>query len=280
MLYSLYLLNRDGRLPKDMPVILDSPLAIKATEIFRRYRSYLDGETQSLLKKGEDPLDLPQLQFSSTTADSIKINEMKGSAIVISASGMANAGRIKHHLRHNLWRPGASIVFVGFQAQGTPGRKIVDGAKTIRIFNEDIAIKAKVWTIGGFSAHAGQSQLLDWLGNFQNKKMPVFLVHGETGAQDVLASMIREKLGFDVTIPEYLEEISLKMSAKIEEFKQPQAAKQLMDMSPLVADLKAKFDYINDQIGKIESLPATRQAEVLDLLKQANLNIDEIKSRL
>jgi metallo-beta-lactamase family protein len=281
MLYSLYLLNRDGRLPKDMPVILDSPLAIKATEIFRRYRSYLDGETQSLLKKGEDPLDLPQLQFSSTTADSIKINEMKGSAIVISASGMANAGRIKHHLRHNLWRPGASIVFVGFQAQGTPGRKIVDGAKTIRIFNEDIAIKAKVWTIGGFSAHAGQSQLLDWLGNFQNKKMPVFLVHGETGAQDVLASMIREKLGFDVTIPEYLEEITLKMGAKIEEFKQPQAAKQQpIDLFPLLADLKVKFNYINDQMGKIESLPATRQAEILDLLRKANLNIDEIKSHL
>lgn len=277
MLYSLYLLSRDGRLPKDMPVILDSPLAIKATEIFRRYRSYLDGETQSLLKKGEDPLDLPQLQFSSTTADSMQINEMRGSAIVISASGMANAGRIRHHLRHNLWRPGASIVFVGFQAQGTPGRRIVDGAKTIRIFTEDIAIKAKIWTIGGFSAHAGQSQLLDWLGHFQNKKMPVFLIHGESSAQDKLAFLIREKLGFDVTIPEYLEEITLKVGAKIEEFKQPQAAKQPIDLSPLLADLKSKIDYINDQMGKIESLPESQQAEVLDLLRQAKLNIDEIK---
>jgi len=277
MLYSLYLLNRDGRLPKDMPVILDSPLAIKATEIFRRYRSYLDGETQSLLKKGEDPLDLPQLQFSSTTADSMQINDMKGSAIVISASGMANAGRIKHHLRHNLWRPGASIVFVGFQAEGTPGRKIVDGVKTIRIFNEDIAIKAKIWTINGFSAHAGQSQLLDWLGNFQNKKMPVFLVHGESSAQDVLASLIREKLGFDVTIPEYLEEIILKVGAKLEEVKQPKVEKTRIDLSPLLSDLKAKIDYINDQMGKIESLPTSRQAEVIDLLRQAKLNIDEIK---
>ncbi len=190
MLYSLYLLNRDGRLPKDIPVILDSPLAIKATEIFRRYRSYLDGETQSLLKNGEDPLDLPQLQFSSSTEQSMQINDMEGSAIVISASGMANAGRIRHHLRHNLWRSGASIVFVGFQAEGTPGRNIVDGAKKIRIFNEDIAVKAKIWTIGGFSADAGQSQLLEWLGQFRNKKMPIFLVHGEAAAQDVLASLI------------------------------------------------------------------------------------------
>jgi len=280
MLYSLYLLSRDGRLPKDMPVILDSPLAIKATEIFRRYRSYLDGETQSLLKNGEDPLDLPQLQFSSTTADSMQINEMNGPAIIISASGMANAGRIKHHLRHNLWRPGASIVFVGYQAEGTPGRKIVDGAKTIRIFSEDIAIKAKIWTINGFSAHAGQSQLLDWLGTFQNKKMQVFLVHGETAEQDQLASMIRQKLGFDVTIPEYLEEIKIKAGAQLEELKQPQAAKQPVNLSPLLADLKAKIDYINDQMEKIQSLPESRQTEILDLLKKVNSNIDEVKPDL
>jgi metallo-beta-lactamase family protein len=280
ILYSLYLLNRDGRLPKDMPVLLDSPLAIKATEIFRRYRSYLDGETQSLLKNGEDPLDLPQLQFSSSTEQSMQINEMKGSAIVISASGMANAGRIRHHLRHNLWRPGASIVFVGFQAQGTPGRNIIEGAKKIRIFNEDIAIKAKIWTIGGFSAHAGQSQLLDWLGQFQNKKMPVFLVHGETSAQEQLASLIQKKLGFDVKVPEYLEEIKIKAGAQLEELKQPQAAPQPVNLSPLVADLKAKIDFINKQMEKLESLPASRQTEVLELLKQANQNIDEIKPHL
>ena len=280
MLYSLYLLNRDGRLPKDIPVILDSPLAIKSTEIFRRYRSYLDGETQSLLKNGEDPLDLPQLQFSSSTEQSMKINDMKGSAIVISASGMANAGRVRHHLRHNLWRSGASIVFVGFQAQGTPGRNIVDGAKKIRLFNEDIAIKAKIWTIGGFSAHAGQSQLLDWLGNFQNKKMPVFLIHGESAAQDQLALLIRQNMGFDVTIPEYLEEIKIKAGVQLEELKQPRLAQQPINLSPLLADLKAKIDDINDQMGKIQSLPATKQAKVLDLLRQANTSIDEIKPHL
>lgn len=279
MLYSLYLLNRDGRLPKDIPVILDSPLAIKSTEIFRKYRSYLDGETQSLLKNGEDPLDLPQLQFSSTTEQSMKINDMRGSAIVISASGMANAGRIKHHLRHNLWRPGASIVFVGFQAQGTPGRKIVEGAKKIHLFNEDIAIQAKIWTINGFSAHAGQKQLLDWLGNFPNIKMPVFLVHGELAAQEQLASLIKQKLGFDVKIPEYLEEIKLKAGATPEELIQPQAAPQPVNLAPLLADLKAKIDDINKQLGNIQSLPESRQAEFLDLLKQANINIDEIKIR-
>jgi metallo-beta-lactamase family protein len=114
--YSLHLLLREGKLPKDMPEYLDSPLAVKATEIFHQYHSYLDGETQTLLKNGEDPLRLPNLKLSVSAEESVRINETQEPAIVISASGMANAGRIKHHLRHNLWRPDASIVFVGFQA--------------------------------------------------------------------------------------------------------------------------------------------------------------------
>ena len=279
ILYSLHLLLRDGKLPKDMPVYLDSPLAIKATEIFRRYASYLDGETQALLKNGEDPLGLPNLKLSTTTEESIRINETREPAIVISASGMANAGRIKHHLRHNLWRPGASIVFVGFQAQGTPGRKIVDGAKKIRIFNEDIAVAAKVFTINGFSAHAGQDQLLDWLGNFQSKAMQVFLVHGEFSAQDHLASLIREKFGLSVTIPEYLEEILLKPGAAIEEIKQPKIAVLQDDLSPLLADLKTKLDDVGGKMGKLQSLSASQQAAIADLLKQAALKIDEIKNK-
>lgn len=279
MLYSLYLLNRDGRLPKDVPVILDSPLAIKATEIFRKYRAYLDDETNSLLKDGEDPLDLPQLQFSSSTEQSMAINAMRGTAIVISASGMANAGRIRHHLRHNLWRPGASIVFVGFQAEGTTGRRIVEGAKTIRLFNEDIAVKAKIWTIGGFSAHAGQSQLLEWLGNFQNRKMPVFLVHGESATQNLFAGLVREKLGFDVSIPDYLEEISVKAGAEPEKIKRPMPAPEPVRIAPALADLQAKMDYLKAQMGGLESLPPSRQSEILDLLKQATQVLDDIKIR-
>jgi metallo-beta-lactamase family protein len=280
MLYSLYLLDIKGKLPKDMPVFLDSPLAIKATEIFRRHHTYLDADTQNILKNGEDPLDLPQLKFSSSTEQSMRINEMEGSAIVISASGMCNAGRIRHHLRHNLWRPGASIVFVGFQAQGTPGRKIVEGAKKIRIFNEDIAVKAKIWTIGGFSAHAGQRQLLDWLGHFQNKKMPVYLVHGEAGAQDTLASLIRERLGFEVAIPEYLEEINIKAGTRPQEVKKPRPSRPPLELAPLLADLKAKIDYINARVDKIQSLPESEQQEVIQLLRQVNQNMDDIKPDL
>jgi len=279
ILYSLHLLMREGKLPKDMPVYLDSPLAIKATEIFRRFKSYLDRETQILLRAGEDPLRLPNLKMSTSTADSIRINETQEPAIVISASGMCNAGRIKHHLRHNLWRPGASVVFVGFQAEGTPGRKIVDGAKNIRIFNEDIAVAAKVFTINGFSAHAGQNQLLEWLRNFQTRDMQVFLVHGELSAQEHLVSLIRDQFGLTVTIPEYLEEIQLKTGRQFEEFKVPAAATTGVNLPPLFADLKTKLDDVSGKMGKLQTLSASQQAEIAELIKQAAVNIDRIKNR-
>ncbi len=279
ILYSLHLLSRRGKLPKDMPVYLDSPLAIKATEIFRRYQSYLDPETQALLKKGEDPLALPNLRLSTSTEESIRINETREPAIVISASGMANAGRIKHHLRHNLWRPGASVVFVGFQADGTPGRKIVDGAKKIRIFNEDIAVAARVFTINGFSAHAGQDQLLEWLSSFQSKRMQVFLVHGEYSAQEHLAALIREKFGMTVAIPEYLEEIVLKPGAQFEEIKPPAVAAVPLNIAPLLADLKTKLSDVGSKTEDFQTLSAEQRSQVAELLRQAAANIDQIKSR-
>ena len=179
LLYTLHLLAADGRLPADMPVFVDSPLAIKATEIFRRNPAYLDEEARSMLANGDNPLKLKNLKFTLKTDESQAINSVKGSAVVISASGMANAGRIKHHLRHNLWRKGAAVVFAGYQALGTPGRKIVDGAKKIRLLGEEVAVNAKVFTIGGFSAHAGLSQLLAWMENFRGGHPEIILVHGE-----------------------------------------------------------------------------------------------------
>ncbi|MEN6375150.1 MAG: MBL fold metallo-hydrolase [Smithella sp.] len=280
ILYSLYLLHRTGKLPENMPVFLDSPLAIQVTEIFRRYRSYLDRETQSLLKNGEDPLDLPQLKFSLSTEQSMEINQMQGSAIVISASGMANAGRIKHHLRHNLWRPGASIVFVGFQAEGTPGRKMVDGAKRIRILGEDIAINAKIFTIGGFSAHAGHDQLMDWLSNFRNKEMQIFLMHGELTAQEYLADAIRKKYGFAVDIPEYLEQIQLKTGIQMEAVKKPAIEIPQVDLDLTLDELRAKIDQINSIRQKMQKLPLSQKVEIWELLKEADRRFAEIRARL
>ncbi|MDD5171269.1 MAG: MBL fold metallo-hydrolase, partial [Syntrophales bacterium] len=253
ILYSLHLLAKDGRLPKDMPVYVDSPLAIRATAIFRQHTGYFDEEASQLLKRGEDPLSLPQLHFTETTEASMAINERPGPAIVISASGMADAGRIKHHLKHNLWREGASVVIVGFQAQGTTGRKIVDGAAKVRLFNEDVAGKAKVYTINGCSAHAGQTQILDWLNHFENRAMQVFLVHGEYSAQQVLANLIQEKFGFHVLIPDYLEECTLKSGEALKRVASPEKAAPKIDWAYLFGEMDARLVQIRERRTKLES---------------------------
>jgi metallo-beta-lactamase family protein len=200
ILYILGEFFREGKIPT-MPVYLDSPLAIAATEIFRKMKDQFDEDTMAIVKKGHDPFDFPQLVFSRTSQESVAINQKPGPAIVIAGNGMCTAGRIKHHLKHNLWRQGASLVIVGFQAEGTLGRKIVDGAKSVRVFGEPIAVKARVFTIGGFSAHADQADLLDWIGHFENPRMRVFVIHGERSISEAFAAQVHERLGFDATVP-------------------------------------------------------------------------------
>ena len=211
ILYILAEFHRDGLLP-EIPVYLDSPLAIKATEIFRKNRKYYDEEARAILSEGFDPFHMPNLHFTESTKDSIAINEKGGSAIIIAGNGMCTAGRIKHHLKHNLWREGASVVIVGFQAKGTTGRQIVDGAKHVTIFRERVAVRAKVFTIGGFSAHADQNDLLEWVGHFESEP-GVFVVHGEISASQALADKIVETYGLSVRIPKWKERLLLKPRA-------------------------------------------------------------------
>jgi len=201
ILYLLGEFSRAGKLP-NIPVYLDSPLAIKATEIFRNNKKYYDEHARALVAKGLDPFDVPNLKMTLTTRDSIEINEYQGSAIIIAGNGMCTAGRITHHLKHNLWRAGASVVIVGFQGQGTTGRQIVDGAKSVTIFGEKIAVRAKVFTIGGLSAHADQRDLLAWVAPFAKKAKPkVFVVHGEPMACQALAAEIKKRYGLEVFVP-------------------------------------------------------------------------------
>jgi metallo-beta-lactamase family protein len=208
----LYLLGeffRDGQLP-EIPVFLDSPLAIKATEIFRKNKKYYDEAAQAIVNRGFDPFDMPSLKFTLTASQSMKINQLRGSAIIIAGNGMCTAGRIKHHLKHNLWRPGASIVIVGFQAEGTTGRQIVNGAKMVTIFGQKIAVKAKVFTIGGLSSHADKEDLLGWVGHIAGKSKPrVFVIHGEPTSSEALAKAIRGRYGLDVHVPQWREVLNL-----------------------------------------------------------------------
>lgn len=185
------------------PVYVDSPLAISATEVFEDNMDLFDEETKKIMQSGDNPLEFPGLKFTKTADESKELNESNESSIIISASGMCEVGRIKHHLKHNLWNPNSTILFVGYQAPGTLGRKIVDGAKTVKIFGEEIAVNARIEYIEGYSGHADQEWLLNFIYSFFTKPKHIFLVHGEPEGQIVLRDKIIENTNIPVTIPEF-----------------------------------------------------------------------------
>ena len=192
-----------------VPVYVDSPLAISATEIFKDNMDIFDEETQEIMRSGDNPLEFPGLQFTKTAEESKELNEKNESSIIISASGMCEVGRIKHHLKHNLWNPNSTILFVGYQAPGTLGRKIVDGAKKVKIFGEEIAVNARIEYIEGYSGHADQEWLLNFVYSFLRKPKTIFLVHGEPEGQVILKQKLQGTTQIPVIIPEYGEEYEL-----------------------------------------------------------------------
>jgi metallo-beta-lactamase family protein len=200
ILYLLTDLTRQGRL-SGLSLYIDSPLAAQATEITLRHPECFDEEMRRAMAwKGENPDGL-RVVVTSSADESRAINDIRGGAIILAGSGMCEAGRIKHHLRHNLWRKECSVVIVGFQAKGTLGRRIVDGEKRVRIFGEDIAVAADVYTIGGLSAHADRDDLLSWAGNFRRPPGRVLVAHGEESVSLEFAGTLAGRLGWNPTVP-------------------------------------------------------------------------------
>ena len=200
IIYTLHQSIRKGLIPS-IPVYIDSPLAISATEIFKKNADCFDQETKDLLWSGDNPLELPQLIYTRTTEESRAINEDSRPGVIISANGMCNSGRILHHLKHHLWRKDSHIVIIGFQAAETIGRRLVDGAKTVRLFGEEIAVKAHIHTLGGFSAHADRKGLLDWLSHFKSPDLEVIVNHGEEKTSMEFAERIQQLFHFKTVIP-------------------------------------------------------------------------------
>ena len=204
IIYTLGQSMRDGRLPT-IPVYIDSPLAISATEIFKKNSDCFDRETQRILLGGENPLEIPGILYTRTTEESKAINEDPRPGIIVSASGMCDSGRIRHHLKHHLWREESHIVIIGYQAEGTLGRRIVDGAKTVRLFGEEIAVKAHIHTLGGFSAHADQKGLLAWISHLRNPRLEVLINHGEEKISTGLSQLVSERFHFKTSVPQWRE---------------------------------------------------------------------------
>jgi metallo-beta-lactamase family protein len=280
VLYCLHSLLRQDKLPADMPVFVDSPLAIRATGVFRRHQAYFDPNARQLLAQGEDPFDLPNLRYTLNSAESQNINEMKGPAIVISASGMCNAGRIRHHLKHNLWKAGASIVFVGYQGEGTPGRKIVDGGKSISLFGDEVAVKAKIFTIGGFSGHAGQSQLLDWIGAAARPDLRIVLVHGEAKAQDILAGLIQKKFQLTPIMPDYLGELEITPGTTRVAPAARAAARPQVDWEYITSETEAKWALIKAKLDEVHTRPWAEQTELREHMRRLNFELVRLLAHL
>jgi len=191
------------------PVYLDSPMAIQATKIYLQHPELYDEETQVLNLRGQFRKDLAKIHLTETPDQSKQINEVTGTCMIIAGSGMCTAGRIVHHLRHNLWKPETSVVIVGYQAVGTLGRRLVEGAPFVKIWGESIAVKAKIYSLGGFSAHAGQTDLLRWFSAIAPSNPRVVLVHGEDKARAALAEKLLRQFGVKAEIPGYGEEIQI-----------------------------------------------------------------------
>ncbi len=209
ILYGLNRLVHQGTLAPGQ-IYVDSPLAVEATEIFARHVDLFDEEAQRFRKvAGDIPLYFPNLRLVRTVQESMALNKIKKGAVIISASGMCEAGRIKHHLKHNLWRPECSVVFVGYQAMGTLGRRILDGEPVVRIHGEEVRVKAAIHHLKGFSAHAHQEDLVAWASSFTSPPRGIFLVHGEESALTALQAILRAKLQVPVEIPAPLAQFEL-----------------------------------------------------------------------
>ena len=260
------------------PVYVDSPLAISATEVFRDNMNLFDEETQELIKRGDNPLEFPGLQFTRTADESKELNTRNESAIIISASGMCEVGRIKHHLKHHLWEPNSTILFVGYQAPGTLGRRLVDGEKTVKIFGEEIAVNARIEYIEGYSGHADQEWLLNFIYSFIMKPKHIFLVHGEPSGQEILKEKILQTAQIPVTIPSFGESYTLDDTLAVEQVAEPIGIYRLerRDVIDKIKKLKEELDDM-ETIVKEEYLENHTSDDNISRLK---LRLQEIEDQI
>lgn len=230
-----------------VPVFVDSPLAISATQIFRNNLDCYDEEAREYIRNGNNPLDFPGLQFTPTPDESRALNERKDSVIIISASGMCEAGRIKHHLKHNLWRKESTILFVGYQAIGTLGRQIKDGAKRVKLFGEDITVNARIESIDGFSGHADRDGLIGWIEKISKKPKKIFIVHGEEEGMNSFSKLINDKFGIDTVIPSRGETFVVSAGKVVDTIEAPMAGYRYrrLEVIDLLETLKEEFDELS-----------------------------------
>lgn len=239
--------NKYSHILKGLKVYVDSPMATTATEVFRKNAQVFDDETKEYILKGENPLDFEGLEFTRSTEDSKLLNENREPKIIISASGMCEAGRIRHHLKHNLWDSRSSIVFVGYQAEGTLGRTLLEGVPEVRLFGEDVKVSAEIHNLEGFSGHADKNGLLSWLSGFQKIPKQVFLVHGETESKEAFAATVREKLNISPMVINGTSEFEVESGSMLT---MEETIKDALD-EDAIKDLKTRITKINTALEEV-----------------------------
>ena len=260
------------------PVYVDSPLAISATEVFKQNMNFFDEEVRQEIQKGDNPLEFPGLKFTQTVEESRALNDDPHPHIIISASGMCEVGRIKHHLKHNLWNPKNTILFVGYQAPGTLGAKIVSGEKKVKIFGEEIVVNARIEYIEGYSGHADQEWLLNFVYSFITKPKHIFLVHGEPEGQKILKEKLLETTDIPVTIPDYGEDYNLdktiKVVSKVEERNKYRFLR--LEVIDRLSTLKEELDEMSDIIKEDIFDEDTKDEEI----EAINAKIKELEQQI
>jgi metallo-beta-lactamase family protein len=266
---------------ENLMVYVDSPMATTATEVFRKNAQVFDEETKAYILKGDNPLDFKNLKFTRSTEESMFLNMDKHPKVIISASGMCEAGRIRHHLKHNLWNPKSSIIFVGYQAEGTLGRMIVQGEKEVTLFGETIHVNAEIHNLEGFSGHADRNGLISWLAGFKESPKEIFLVHGEKEAKHDFAKTIKEELGYDATVVEGISEFVLennKIINREDAFGEAINAESILAIKKRISDIHYDLEKIlyNTQLAFGEELSLQRVAEISNIvleLEKQSLNL-------
>ncbi|MCS7201352.1 MAG: MBL fold metallo-hydrolase [Dictyoglomus sp.] len=267
IIYELMLLEREGIIPKDFPIFFDSPMGKKITEIYKKYTNLLSPDLQKYFLESEDPFSLQNLSYVSSVEESKSINAIE-SGIIIAGSGMCTGGRILHHIKHNIWKENTHVIFVGYQAQGTLGRRLIDGVKKIHVMGEELTVNAKIHTINGFSAHGDQKDLLAWADSFQTN--PMFIItHGEPESARTLSLLLKTK-GYESLIPLMGQSIDL---TRREIYPVKEIVKH--EWQEIIEELENQINLIKN---KLLFAPSD---ETLDILKASLIllkNIKEIKN--
>lgn len=267
ILYLIRIIMERGYVNYQIPVFVDSPLSVKATNIFSKAikGDYYDEEAQALVDKGINPISFPSLVTITDVQDSIALNSRKESSVIISSSGMCDAGRIKHHLKHNLYRKESTVVFVGYQAEGTLGRNLVDGTEHVTIFGEQIDVKAEITSLPGLSGHADQKGLINWITAFKQKPKMVFVVHGDKMVAPFFASMLTKQYQLQAFAPSFLDSFTLPLTQSLPK----------QEVSYVVNETKEKLD---SAFGTLEASKRAME-EIIEKMVRESQNIEDYNTK-